>query len=311
MLHFIGEGSGDLGAADLAHRYLWGNAVDQILADEQVHYDGVAEDYVTDRLLWPLVDQVGSVRDLAEYDDLADTTAITNHRVYDSFGNLQSETNAAVDCLFGFTARPFDEATGLQNNLNRWYDPAVGRWVSEDPIDLRGGRMRTSAGIAGMGRPSMLTQRGLWKPQGHRDATVYAMEKYGFDEEDIKTASDANAAVDALTNQLNDAEHYMPGSESEAERSIQDKIKEAAQDEAEGRHCRAMQRLGEAMHTAQDKSAHSEQNAGWSAHVPFFGSAPDDVASKPASFYRAKVNSESVLKRYFDTLDQLQQQHDL
>jgi uncharacterized protein RhaS with RHS repeats len=22
----------------------------------------------------------------------------------------------------------------LQNNLNRWYDPSVGRWLSEDPI---------------------------------------------------------------------------------------------------------------------------------------------------------------------------------
>ena len=28
----------------------------------------------------------------------------------------------------------WDITTGLQNNLNRWYDPAVGRWISEDPI---------------------------------------------------------------------------------------------------------------------------------------------------------------------------------
>jgi hypothetical protein len=27
----------------------------------------------------------------------------------------------------------------LQNNLNRWYDPTVGRWVSEDPIGFAGG----------------------------------------------------------------------------------------------------------------------------------------------------------------------------
>ncbi|GAB6184545.1 hypothetical protein JCM17478_00470 [Thermopirellula anaerolimosa] len=40
----------------------------------------------------------------------------------------------AVDSLFLFTARPFDPDTGLQNNLHRWYDPAVGRWLSEDPL---------------------------------------------------------------------------------------------------------------------------------------------------------------------------------
>jgi uncharacterized protein RhaS with RHS repeats len=27
----------------------------------------------------------------------------------------------------------------LQNNLNRWYDPSVGRWLSEDPIGFAGG----------------------------------------------------------------------------------------------------------------------------------------------------------------------------
>ena len=41
-----------------------------------------------------------------------------------------------MDCLFGYTGQPFDTATGLQNNLNRWYDPAVGRWLSEDPSGL-------------------------------------------------------------------------------------------------------------------------------------------------------------------------------
>jgi RHS repeat-associated protein len=36
--------------------------------------------------------------------------------------------------LFAFTARPFDADTLLQNNLNRWYDALVGRWLSEDPV---------------------------------------------------------------------------------------------------------------------------------------------------------------------------------
>ena len=45
-----------------------------------------------------------------------------------------SETNSAVDTLFGYTGRMWDDDTGQQNNLNRWYDPTTGRWISEDPI---------------------------------------------------------------------------------------------------------------------------------------------------------------------------------
>ncbi len=41
--------------------------------------------------------------------------------------------------LSGFTGRMFDTATGLQNNLNRWYDAKVGRWISEDPIGFAAG----------------------------------------------------------------------------------------------------------------------------------------------------------------------------
>ena len=33
-----------------------------------------------------------------------------------------------------YTGRPFSQSTGLQNNLNRWYDSITGRWLSKDPI---------------------------------------------------------------------------------------------------------------------------------------------------------------------------------
>jgi len=59
---------------------------------------------------------------------------VENHLVLDAFGNVTSQTAPTLQPLFLFTARPFDPDTALQNNLHRWYDPAVGRWVSEDPI---------------------------------------------------------------------------------------------------------------------------------------------------------------------------------
>ena len=107
--------------------------MDQILADETVD-DGGTED-----VLWTLTDHLNTVRDLASYNPGTDQTTIANRRVYDAFGNLESETNAAVDCVFSYTGRLFDEDSGLQNNLHRWYDAEIGRWLSEDPIGFEGG----------------------------------------------------------------------------------------------------------------------------------------------------------------------------
>jgi RHS repeat-associated protein len=117
---------------DVMNRYLWGPVVDQLLADEQVSNPASAGD-----VLWALTDNLGSVRDLVRFDDVEGVESVV-HREYDSFGNVTKETNA-VDVLFGFTGRQFDGATGLQNNLNRWYDASVGRWTSEDPIGFQAG----------------------------------------------------------------------------------------------------------------------------------------------------------------------------
>jgi RHS repeat-associated protein len=130
VLDFQHTGAGDAAASDLRWRYLWGPAVDQILAEEAV--DGGTDDLVQ----WTLTDHLNTVRDIAKYDPQTGVTTVVNHLVYDAFGNVTSESNPAVDSLFLFTARPFDQDSRLQYNLNRWYDPAVGRWLSEDPVVL-------------------------------------------------------------------------------------------------------------------------------------------------------------------------------
>ncbi len=120
---------------DVLNRYLWGPGVDQLLADEQVDSPGVPGD-----VLWSLTDHLATVRDLVRFDSGANEVETVVHRTYDGFGNVTSESNfEAVEVLFGFTGRLFDQATGLQNNLNRWYDAEVGRWISEDPIGFAGG----------------------------------------------------------------------------------------------------------------------------------------------------------------------------
>ncbi len=51
---------------------------------------------------------------------------------YNAFGELLDDPSD--DFSFAYTGKLFDLATGLQWNVNRWYDPKVGRWISEDPI---------------------------------------------------------------------------------------------------------------------------------------------------------------------------------
>ena len=33
----------------------------------------------------------------------------------------------------------YDEVTELQNNIKRWYNPELGKWLSEDPIGFEDG----------------------------------------------------------------------------------------------------------------------------------------------------------------------------
>jgi RHS repeat-associated protein len=120
--------------SDLAHRYLWSNSVDELLADEIVTSLGSGGN-----VLWALSDHLGSIRDIADYNEGSGVTSVANHRTWNSFGELIAETNAAVDLFFGFTGKQFDEATGLQHNLFRWLDPELGQWLNEDPIGFHAG----------------------------------------------------------------------------------------------------------------------------------------------------------------------------
>ncbi|WP_164102594.1 RHS repeat-associated core domain-containing protein [Candidatus Laterigemmans baculatus] len=118
----------------LTDRYLYGAAVDEVLASEEVASTLAAGD-----VLWPLADNLRTVRDIAEHENSTGSTLIASHIAYDAFGSIASESNLSVDFPFAFTGRERDTESSLQYNRDRYYDPVVGRWASQDPIGFEAG----------------------------------------------------------------------------------------------------------------------------------------------------------------------------
>ena len=122
------DGDGGTYSDELTNRYLWGQAVDQLLAQEAVD-DGGVED-----VLYPVRDNLGSTRSLVEYDgDIASTYS------YDSYGNVTVLVGNISDTRYLFTCQEYDSSTGLYYYDARWYDPTLGKFISEDPISFFGG----------------------------------------------------------------------------------------------------------------------------------------------------------------------------
>lgn len=77
-----------------------------------------------------LKDHLGSTAALTD-----SAGGVTDARGYDGFGL----PGAKMATRFQYTRRESDNATGLYYYRARWYDPQLGRFISEDPIGFAGG----------------------------------------------------------------------------------------------------------------------------------------------------------------------------
>src|SRR5208337_3784359 len=102
----------------LVTRYLSTQAVDDILA--RTSSGGTTAWYLTDRL--------GSVRDIANT-----SGTVIDHVVYDSYGQVASETNSANGDRFKFTGMEWDAAIGQYYDHARCYGASIGRFTAQDP----------------------------------------------------------------------------------------------------------------------------------------------------------------------------------
>ncbi|OEU65469.1 MAG: hypothetical protein BA863_08695 [Desulfovibrio sp. S3730MH75] len=79
-------------------------------------------------------DQVGTI--FAVANDKGNTV---KEIIHDSFGNLAFDSKAKFEIRLGFAAGLLDVDTGLIHFGYRDYDPAIGRFISPDPLGLDGG----------------------------------------------------------------------------------------------------------------------------------------------------------------------------
>ena len=105
----------------VTQRYLSGLGANEALAEETV--SGAA-------VKWFLIDHQGTVRDVID-----NSGALLSHVVYDTYGNVVSGTPPRL----AYTGQQYDPETGMYYYHARYYDPGVGRFISQDPSEFSAG----------------------------------------------------------------------------------------------------------------------------------------------------------------------------
>jgi RHS repeat-associated protein len=106
-------------------RYVYGEGADQVWGRM------IPSGQPTAGVSWYLTDQLGSVRDIVN-----GSQVLTNHIDYDPFGSVVKEANSSVSDAYKYAAGRTDNATGLVKFGARWYNPATGAWIEQDPSGL-------------------------------------------------------------------------------------------------------------------------------------------------------------------------------
>jgi RHS repeat-associated protein len=78
---------------------------------------------------YPITDGMGNVRFLTD-----SAGASVKSYIYDPFGNIRS-TSGSGNTSYQFNGQQLDNESGLYHLRARQYDPAIGRFISQDPIE--------------------------------------------------------------------------------------------------------------------------------------------------------------------------------
>ncbi len=173
---------------------------------KDVTNDGSTIDYLNGPGIDNKIRQTSNVRKKStalyfETDHLGSTSALTNDRghvvdelTYDAFGNGSGSKETRYD----YTGRERDSVTGLMFYRARWYDPQLGRFISEDPVGLAGGINQFA--YVGNSPQNATDPSGLYEIDVHLYLTYFLAMKTGC-------FTDAEARLIAIADQNTDIDH--------------------------------------------------------------------------------------------------------
>ncbi|HLA11235.1 MAG TPA: Ig-like domain-containing protein [Pyrinomonadaceae bacterium] len=138
-------------------------------------------------------------------DHLGNTRMLTDNKgrvverlSYDSFGNILQSSGGSVGSVntrYDFTGRERDPLTGLIYYRARWYDPHLGRFISEDPLGLGGGLNQYS--YVGNNPLNKRDPFGLYEIDVHYYLTYYlAIHSGCFNDAEAREIANATQGVD-------------------------------------------------------------------------------------------------------------------
>ncbi len=130
---------------EVTEKYLWLNLTTLLAVYDK--NDNLIQrfEYANGRMPVAMTD-TNSTKYYLHYDQVGSLRAVSNENgdvvkeiVYDTFGNIISDSNETLKVPFGFAGGLYDRDTKLIHFGFREYDPFIGRWTAKDPILFAGG----------------------------------------------------------------------------------------------------------------------------------------------------------------------------
>jgi RHS repeat-associated protein len=212
-----------------------------------------------------ITDQLGSVRMVVN----VYTGEIVQQIDYDEFGNVLSDSNPDFQ-PFAYAGGLYDTQTKLVRFGARDYDASVGRWNRKEPVGFIASN--NIYAYSDNNPINLIDKNGLWPTKGwlpvHQRAIARVLDE-NLSPEDIRILQDQQVTIDEDESLEGSYKHAMkaPGQPEWyarllAENFVRNEIKAAQDCESAGgnsNHVKAMQHLGNAIHTMQDATSPSHK----------------------------------------------------
>ena len=256
------------GSGNVLARYVQNSGVDEPLAETRASTTSYYE-----------ADALGTVTSLSN-----SSGSLANTYSYDSYGTLTSSTGTITN-PYRYTGRDFDSETGLDYYRARYYDPQIGRFISEDPA-------RSSGNFYAYTRnnPTNRTDPlGLWDTYTHHALIWNALRGCGVSNNDIWQIQEESDFVDLVAQLPGDAyKHAMkaPGQSAadavqESTTWVQDNLNSAASMYQQYGDTASLSNptstwttpFGDALHTITDSTSPMHRNNGTPLSWPMLPNA--------------------------------------